>query len=97
MSAQQADKSSRDAARDAFVSSLIVYGMQAVFLVGVTAVLSRRWMLEHARWRYEQWRKRGEREWNAARAEVQRDISRLEHGDEMPAGGPPEHGLYGDL
>lgn len=90
-------KSSRDAAREAFVSSLIVYGMQAVFLLGVTAVLSRKWMLEHAKWRYEQWRSRAEREHAAALAELRRDMSLIEHGNEMPSGGQPERGMYGDL
>lgn len=94
---EQQGQGAREAARDALVSSLIVYGLQAVFIVGVTAVLSRRWMLAHARWRFDQWRSRGEREHAAALAEVRRDISRLEHGDSMPSGGPAERGLYGGL
>ena len=87
----------REAARDALVSSLVIYGVQAAALLLLTAALSRRWMLGHARWRWEQWRSRAEREASAAMAEVRRDISKLEHGDAMPAGGPAEPGLYGGI
>lgn len=101
MSEQQAassgSSSAREAARDALVSSAILYGLQLAFIAGATALLSRRYLLAHARWRWEQWRTRAERAESAALAEVRRDISRLEHGDSMPSGGPPEAGLYGGL
>lgn len=98
MSPQASDRAARDAARDALISSVIVYGMQAALILGVTAAMSRRYWLEAARWRLEQWRTRGEREYQGALAEVRRDISRLEHGEAMPGGGTTEPGgLYGGL
>lgn len=87
--------SARDAARDALVSSLVIYGVQAAFLLALTAGVSKRYWLDHARWRYERWRGRADRLEAAAMAEVRRDISRLEHGESMPA--PRDRGLYGGL
>ncbi len=97
MSGEREAQAPRDAAREALVSSLIVYGVQAAFLLGITAAVGKRYWLDHARWRFEQWRKRGERASAAALAEVRRDISRLEHGDTMPGGGRAEPGLYGGI
>lgn len=85
------------AARDALVASLIGYGVQIAILVGFSAVVSRRYWLEHARWRFGQWRTKGERAESAALAELRADISRIEHGGAMPRGGPTERGLYGGL
>lgn len=91
------ERGSRDAAREALITSLISYAVQAAILVGITAAVSRPPWLEAALFRA-RWHLRGRAEARdeAALAAVRRDIARFEHGDNDAApDGPP--GLYGGL
>ncbi len=72
-----------EAARDALVRALVVYGVEILFFAAVLIVAHNKPWLEHQWWRVRQYRKRGQARHDALLAELRRDISAYEHG-----GGP---------